>query len=333
MNELKVKGEHEGLRYSPIVPFDSIIDNSIVHIESTENIIFLRIITRKKEEATKRLFFDVFTLIFIYLGAFPVIKEFLFNNELLKTTNLAGKFTSRSDLFRKDLFVININSDSVNQRVIDTYRRKQSAPLSSLQYLASESYKHIVSDHRITLLLHVIDGICDVKTTDIKKEIVRKYRLGISYKEIGDYLAKAYEIVKGNFFYYHRIFDCGIMKLLHVTQYDFLTIISDTRNWNSHFLRDKKPNRLKGGAEIVIYFELIMYIIRLKLAKDFEVPVKEDNIKEYYYTVHDWILNVLYDREDDIKSVTYRNAKNWNEFIECMKRLSTDDTVTVDFKK
>lgn len=93
-------------------------------------------------------------------------------------------------------------------------------------------------------------------------------------------------------------------------------MIKDTRNWNSHFLRNKYPDRLKQGEEIVIFFELVQYIVRLKIAKDIGVPIKEDNIKEYYFTIHDWLSKVLYNRDDDFKSKAYIIGKQWDEFID-----------------
>ncbi|MBR2555014.1 MAG: hypothetical protein IKE94_09165 [Aeriscardovia sp.] len=329
MNTLTIKARHIGLN-GTICQVNTVIDCSQIKISSKKDELTVVIITRKKKPAALSLFFDIFSLVFIYLGAFPLIKSVTFNNTDIDTSLWIDKYKTRYDLFRKSLFISNLNNATVNQYVLDEYRRKQILAIYSLQYLTSEAYTHMVSDHRITLLLHVIDGICEINNKEedlLLTEIIKKYRIPKSKKQLGSYISKVYMVSKECFFYYHRKYNSTILPLLKVNQYSFLQIIADTRNWNSHFLRDKKPNRLKRGNEIVIYIELIQYMIRLKVAKDIGVDVLEENIKEYYYIIHDWILKVLYDKDDDLKSNTYISSKQWDDFIKQIKPYSDNSTI------
>lgn len=323
MNTLKAKVKHRGFYRSPIKEFNTIIDNSLITMSSQGDHLELVIKTRKKESDALSLFLDVFSLLFIYFGAFPTIETIEFNSGLIDTSQWVGKYTTRSDLFRHDLFIADVNAETINQTTINEYRNKQETAFFSLQYLVSKDYMHVISDHRITLLLHIIDGICEVDKNGIdslKSEMILKYKLSTNKDSLGRYLTKVYAVSKECFFYYHRKYNCEILKLLRINQYTFLRMVADTRNWNSHFLRDKKTDRLKKGTEIIIFFELVQYMIRLKIARDIGVTIKEDNIKEYYYTVHDWILKELYNRDDDLKSKTYITGKQWDKFMEQMNQ-------------
>ena len=86
----------------------------------------------------------------------------MYNSVEVDLSHLALKYTSRKDLFRNEQIIADINEHSICQSTIDAYRKFQTGALDSLQYLQSESYRNIVSDHRITLLFHIIDGICDL---------------------------------------------------------------------------------------------------------------------------------------------------------------------------
>ena len=100
------------------------------------------------------------------------------------------------------------------------------------------------------------------------------------------------------------------MKLLKENQFSFVETITDTRNWYSHFLdKGKKLNRLHDGVEMQIYFEIIYYILRLMCLDRLGVLPDEAMIREYLYTVHDWILEIKYDRKDDLKSKTYKSLR------------------------
>ena len=337
MNLLIVEAKHNGLYREPIRKYNSTIDNSTIQIESRRDNITIQVLTRKGEPAAVQLFLDIFSVLYIYFGAFPAIESATFNGNTIDRSNWIEKYASRSDLFRNNLFIADINSASINQSVIDSYRKKQLPAIYSLQYLTCESYRKVISDHRLTLLLHIIDGIIELDKkafTQLSDEMIAKYNIDIKKGKPGEYITKAYAISKECFFYYHRKYNCEILRLLNTSQYAFLQIITDTRNWNSHFLRDKKPDRLKRGTEIVIFFEILQYVLRLKITKDIGAPIKESNVKEYYYVLHDWILEALYNSNENFKSNTYKAAKQWKEFIRQMNRyiesqsiVGTEDTV------
>ena len=316
MNLLLIRAKHNGFYRAPVIKFSSLVDNSTITIESQQDILVIQIFTRRSEHTATDLFLDLFSILYVYLGAFPTIESATFNGSDIDRSNWIDKFKTRSELFRHDLFITDINDLSINQNVIDAYREKQLSAIFSLQYLTCESYRRVIADHKLTLLLHVIDGISDFDNSalsQLKTEMISKYKIPNNIS-LGKYIPKVYAVSNECFFNYHRKYNCEILQLLKISQYTFLRIVTDTRNWNSHFLRDKKIDRLKDGSEIAIFFEILQYMVRLKIAKDIGAPIKESNVQEYYYVLHDWILRVLYNSDVNLKSNTYKTAKQWDEF-------------------
>ena len=117
-------------------------------------------------------------------------------------------------------------------------------------------------------------------------------------------------LCKKYFFNYHRKYTCEIMPLLKVTRYEFMTRLAETRNWYSHFLDEsKKPLRIIRGRDFVIYFEIVCFMIRLSIIDRIGTHIDENRIREFYYIIHDWILEIMYDTDEPLKSNTYQIEK------------------------
>ena len=209
----------------------------------------------------------------------------------------------------------NSDSRSLNFWTLDEYKQ------------LSKAYDHVITNHKMTLLLHVIDGLYEAdkhQLQAVKQEIKNKYpesRKG----NVGDYMAAVYSLCKKYFFSYHRKYACGIMPLLKVTSYKFMARLSETRNWYSHFLSEsKKPLRIVKGRDFIIYFELVCYMIRLSVIDRIGVPISESRVQEFYYTVHDWILAIMYDADEPLKSNTYKIEKQWKKFIREIEELQKE---------
>ena len=98
--------------------------------------------------------------------------------------------------------------------------------------------------------------------------------------------------------------------------------LSETRNWYSHFLNEsKKPLRIVKGRDFIIYFELVCYMIRLSVIDRIGAAIDESRVREFYYTVHDWILAIMYDADEPLKSNTYKIEKQWKKFIQEIEEL------------
>lgn len=119
MDELVVISKHKCLCQTPISKFDTIINNDTISIASDYDVLEIRINTRKHEAATLELFFELFSILFVCLGAFPVITDVCFNGSAIDTSCWVGKYKTRTNLFRQDLFLTTIDHNSINQQIFD----------------------------------------------------------------------------------------------------------------------------------------------------------------------------------------------------------------------
>lgn len=289
--------------------FECEVDRCKVSFFIQETNLDIKIEGRKGPQKLEALLADIESLLFVYLGSFPTTLSICTNGIEWELTNRINKYMTSGHFAKKNLALCRINLDTVNSGVINKMRQVKRTPLSSLQYIVSESYEHVVFDHKITLLLHIVQGIVseDIIENELSEAIL-KYSFSKSNKP-GKYFAAAFHLCKLYFFNYHKKYNCRILQLLAKNQRSFLKTITDTRNWYSHFFDEsKKPDRLKNGTEMMVYFAIIYYALRLMVLDKLELKPDEESVKEFYYSVHDWIAE-LYNKDVPLKSIAYTTRK------------------------
>lgn len=317
MNTLIAKVAHISFHRNTVRSFETIIEEVRVVVQFNAQEMTINLSSCNSIKAVKRLFFDILSLLHLYLGGFPQIDSLVINNQIKKLETLEGKYVANERFCRGFSSLCEIDETDINTTIIRNLRQLKQAPINSLQYLVSKGYDRIIVDHSITLLLHAIEGlISEDKLKASKEEMKIKYNLP---KKSGDITAISYYLSKNYFFKYHRKFNCEILPLLGETQYSFIKTIADTRNWNSHFQNtDNQPNRLINGRDMIIYFYILIYATRILIMDLLGVAYDETQIVEYYYIVHDWIQEIMGKTQNPPKSAIYRNREN---FEEAMKRI------------
>lgn len=327
MNHISAKYSSKIIPRHSISKFEVKIDNCKVEIESQQNNLYIQIIGRRKEEKLKKLLSDLETLFFFYLGSFPILESMHINDNMIDISNRANKFITSNNFLKDNLVICDINENTVTEQKIMGLRKIKSYPIYSFQCLLSQSYDSVITNHKMTLLLHIIDGLYEVDKNQLKieKQNIKKKYPESNKGTVGDYMAAIYWLCNNYFFRYHKKYACEIMPLLKVTQYKFMSRLAETRNWYSHFLKEsQKPLRIVKGRDFIIYFELVCYMIRLSVIDRIGTTVDENRIKEFYYTVHDWILAIVYDTDQPLKSNTYKINKQWRDFIREIEELQKD---------
>lgn len=324
INILVVKLRHEYFRKNKCKAINTTLDNCVTMVNIQNDILKITLKGRKGQKKMRMIAFDIMSILFLALGGMPKIEEMSYNSCENNLTDLAGKFNT-DEYFRESILCIcPISSALICQGTLDAYRTIMQIPIYSMQYLVSENYKHIITNHRIVLLLHVIDGfIDDGVISKCKLEIANKYNPS---DNPGNYMCKVFFLCKNYFYKYHRKYNCKILQLLKVNQYEFLQIISDTRNWYSHFFKEnKKIHRLTDGAEMRIYFEIVFYLLRVYLMiEKLHISVDESVVQEYFYIIHDWILDVRKSDQKLYKSKTYKINEGLIEMEQAMKQLNVE---------
>lgn len=297
---------HKFFSQNPVKYMKTTIENSNVILKIEYQRLKIKINGCKSVDILKELMFEVLSLIFLYLGGYPQIVSLVINFEEQDITKLIVKFNTRKEFMRPEMSISNIDSATINETIIQSFREISQKPISSLQYLVCEDYKYVVADHKITLLLHVMEGLAD---RSLLKGLEKELQGIIGTQDtIGKFKASTFSVFKDHFFKYQREYKCDIFHLLQIDEMEFLGIITDTRNWNSHFLDEhKKPDRLKGGNEIIIYFFIIFFAIRIYIVDRLQVTLDEEKIKEYCFMIHDWILTEKLGKNEPLKSKTYNS--------------------------
>lgn len=312
--------QHKYFEQNKIQKFCVKINCSTVKFEQTNSVVEVTIIGRKSSEKLNSFFFELLSMMFLYLGSFPKIEKLFVGEQEVDVSKFANKYVSYSYFERKDSYICEISELTICEETYNEFKKMPQMPIYSMQYLVSEHYQYMNIAHKVTLLTHIIDGITHMPANkkQMKNALRTKYNIPKS-EEVGDYLIHA-DIALTPFFKLHSSYNCGIIPFLGKSRYNFLRIVSDTRNWYSHFLKEtQKIDRLKSGMEMVIFFELNLYCLRIYIIQSMNIAIDKDATKEYLYTVHDWILEVKYDRDEPLKSKTYRIQKGMKEMIDQLR--------------
>lgn len=300
MNEMEMVAVHKCFVIYPIKKFENKIDNNIISVETRHDTMLMHIKSRKGRKKLSSFGFRIMEILFLYLGAFPKLQSVTLNGDEQDIEEYVDKFMTYQYFVRNDLQICKINEESLNDTVFQNYQRLNHLPIYSMEYIFSEAYKKVNITHKITLLTHVIEGVTS-----------QKY-----YKE------RVEDIFK-EFFRLHRKYGCGILNLLNKNKKAFVNVFVDTRHWYSHFLKEsERTDRMTSGTEMVIYFEILYYSIRLFLISKLGSTVCEDTVQEYLYSIHDWILEIKYGKDEPLKSKVYQSSKKWKEVQHEIEELS-----------
>ncbi|MBP3855070.1 MAG: hypothetical protein IK990_05580 [Ruminiclostridium sp.] len=286
------------------------------YIESDSNAI---IMIQGDYHKSVDLFFNIDTLFFICFGTYPVIKNLKYNGENI--ANILNKFSSDHQFdFQPALSADPVSL--INQNTIDLLKSVNSTPLYALEYVVSEAYSKVITNHRLTLLLHIIDGFLQFTYEEIKNN---RDKLKRTYKKNSNstYLVKVYYICEKYIFPY--LPNCKLLEVLNIKEFDFMETITSTRNWGSHLYEVEGEDKvLFKGKDIIIYFYILYFALRLFMCEKIGLKFKNEDVIGYYNLIHDYILwlgNPNNHNIEDYKSVNYKIKC----FISEMQKLSNSE--------
>ena len=307
MNILYAELEHRHFSTNKEIYF--LIDNSVLIYKEQNKKALITINGDLDDSQILDLFLDIHRLMYIGFGTHPIIKDIIINNKVEDLSLLLGRYFSDTR-FMNQPYIFRIDEKILNQTVINKIREINKYPFRSVEELTSTGYSKVITNHRLTLLAHVIEGINELSDNEIdelKKEICRKYKK--EQKEIkGKYITYVYNIINKYFFYYNNLYDCDILKILDFDEFLFIKRINDTRHWGSHLFEVNEDNNIIwDGTESIYFFEIIYFSLRMFWTGKLKIDILEDSVKEFYYTIHDWILfNDNTKCQKDYKSIAYK---------------------------
>ncbi len=317
MNTLQVFATHKVFNTYYFEPFEFVYQSVIIKLEIKDKKIVITLNGKISVEEILKIFIKVYELLFLYLGGFPKRECVLANNVEINTSEWVRKYDTASRYIEKEARLCEISLKTINEHVLEKMSNVNYQTICSVEYIVCEYYSHIVTNHRIELIAHTIDGflrhtiIYNQLLQELKKEYPKKWK--IDYVESVERLFKC-------FFRIHQKYDCQILDCICVQdEHDFCQVIADTRNDFSHFLEDKQ-HRLIKGKDMVYFIDLIFYAERLFILEEIlEIEILEVLSQEYLYILHDWIDEIVNQRNDRIKSERYKRVKDVNEFLKDMQ--------------
>lgn len=302
MNFLTVKLSHTYFTQQSIKNLLIDIDNYNIKIYTENKLLFINVEGENNNQDLFESFLCVYQLLFLYLGCFPKIIELNQNGIISDNSEMVSKYNSSSNFESLNSVFVTIDETTINAEIINKFKALHPYPMYSMQYLVSDYYNHVVTNHKITLLFHVIEGIfTNYLSKNEQKEAKQPNKNRLYYKNMVSYFCEGY------FEKYDKKYNFEILKVLNKSSLDdFTDAISDTRNCYSHFSMNKQ-NKITKGSESMIYFELIYYICRMAIISILGLNIDENSVAEFYYSVHDWIVDVCEIKNEEYKSRTYKN--------------------------
>lgn len=148
--------------------FTTIIENSTVSLSLIGENLNIQIDSDLDDREIENLLLNLYSMIFLYLGYFPKIITFEIENTVIDISNLSGKYTTSKQFEKKYYQIITINSNSITQDIYNQFVSKTSNnyAINSMQAVISEDYEHVMSDHKLLITLHCVDGIYENKGND-----------------------------------------------------------------------------------------------------------------------------------------------------------------------
>lgn len=320
MNELKIRANPITYYSKSIPTIHFISDNIDISLANNNKNFELLLSSKKGIKAIEKKFYEVYNFLFLIIGYFPRIQIYQINGIEIDISMIAGKYNTSSHFIKSYSPLCSIDKNIVNANVLSRFTSfVHGKSLSSLEYLTCAEYEHVVVDHKFVLVLHIIDGFIknSYKEEILLKEARREYgnKAKVKYK-------KRVRSIFTIFFYYHRKFNCEILKLLDVNTDNFIENICHTRDGLSHLIN--MPNIISKGDLLIRYFDLTIFSLRLFLLKELAVPLMEDNVKEYLNVFHDWIAEHKYGEKANLKSITYNQNKSVNEMVKMFRSIQKD---------
>ena len=327
-NNIKVTFSHKSFLINNMKSFCTEIQDKKIEFSFDGSILELNVCSENDYEELRTFCLELDCMMFLYLGT---IESIFYNGELQDITNLANRFTTDSRFIRSAMMVCKITSETINEEIYLKFKEDiLLTAFYSMQYLVSNAYKAILPVHRITLLSHVVEGVIDIeleRRKEIDSNLREKFKI-----TTGDSLGKYFigeSVVLSVFIEEDRLYNSEILEILGTSEYNFLDTIKNTRAWYSHMWKQKeKINKLNDGKQMVTYFEIIYYAIRLYLIKEvLQLKLETELVREHLYILHDWIVekeSLQYAFKSNTYLISESRKKMEQEIAELMKQMEDE---------
>lgn len=249
--------------------FTTIIENSTVSLSLIGENLYIQIDSDLDDREIENLLLNLYSMIFLYLGYFPKIITFEIENTVIDISNLSGKYTTSKQFEKKYYQIITINSNSITQDIYNKFVSKTSNnyAINSMQAVISEDYEHVMSDHKLLITLHCVDGIYENKGNNrFVKKLIEIMKVTNDKLQNDDLMQSLFSL-----------FGCGNID-------EMAKRLKDTRHWYSHLMNtsDKKFEKtFKDMLEFHYGFQFLYYVQRIYIIDSLDCKIDVDCIKKF----------------------------------------------------
>ena len=146
-------------------------------------------------------------------GAELCLGDSYLNDLEVDTIKWVKKYNTSSHYIEKESRLCEISLDTVNANTLKNMANIHNQTLSSLEYIVSDYYGHIVTNHRIVLMTHTIEGF--FRHTKDYNLLLQELKIKNTRKKKIDYIENVERVFRC-FFYYHRKNNVQILNCIHL---------------------------------------------------------------------------------------------------------------------
>lgn len=262
------------------------------------------------------IFSAIYEIIFLCTGKFPQILSIEKSGCPESTDGLLGKFATSKNFVRSFFMLKRIDSTAINGDTINRLNQFTMCnhSLTSFEYVVCQAYEKVLWEHKLTLMLHTIEGVCNYLKLDVeslKNEFGKKYSCYIKIDEVGNYISMVNYIFENTIFKNEKIFLKLCKALNRKNEFSFLQGIEQFRNFYSHM--DNKnvlSSRIKQKSSNIVYLFIFAIVIRCFISENIlGIDLDSNQIESAYLTLYDYImLDIKKKKNYQPLSSTYRVA-------------------------
>lgn len=144
MNVVKAKLSHKAFIIQSIQPFSFEYINTNIRIYKKEECLMIELIGRKKENGLLKVFFKLYDLLFLMLGAYPIRCSLSYNEKEIDTSKWVIRYTTANHFIEQEAAFCDITAENINSKSLIDIDNIHKQSIASISYIISEYYEHVV---------------------------------------------------------------------------------------------------------------------------------------------------------------------------------------------
>lgn len=157
MNFIRAELIHKAFLMQPIKAFSFVHYNTNIKVSKNNDCLVVELVGRRGQKGLLEIFHDLYDLLFLMLGAYPIRQNLTYNDKAIDTSEWVGRYMTATHFNETEAAFGDITIENINSNSLINIKKVHMQSLSSLSHIVSKYYEHVVTNHKIELMLHTID--------------------------------------------------------------------------------------------------------------------------------------------------------------------------------